>query len=224
MAIFAAMRPAALLAVILLTVAGCTRKAVVQGPQRDPAGARRMHLQALRLAASWYPADTERALVLLDSAVMLDPALFDAHHMRFLLNDQLGRDEKAVQALTEARALRPYDATLAMTAGIHHEIRGDTLLAFPEYALAERLFAAREAESEDEGLPWRAQVDRALNLMLLEREDEGRSLLQFARFTARYAEQRATIDHLLALPRGQLLHAAFPDKQEVLEEMLRRAD
>ncbi len=225
MAKFAAMWKGTLLLLLPLVIhSGCQRRVTVAVETRDVAGARRLHAQALRLAASWYPADTERALLLLDSAARLDPAFHDAHYMRFLLNDQLGRNEAATSALDEARALRPYEPTLAMTAGIHHEIRGDTLLAFPYYAQAERLFAAQEQEASEGSLPWRQTVDRALNLLLAGHADDGRALLQFARFTARYPEQRSTIDHLLLLPRNQLLHAAFPDKQEVLDRMLEHHD
>ncbi|MDX9752172.1 MAG: hypothetical protein RBT71_13920 [Flavobacteriales bacterium] len=205
------MRALPLLIVIVLWPA--CRSQVRQAPSPASERAEALFQRALLPAGSWYPHDVERAIDLLDSAILLAPAHFDAHRLKALLLDELARP-RAADAYHAAAALRPYDPVLLRTVGCHHLSHGDSAAAHTWFLRAEAAFAT-DAMPVD-SLPWQHLVDRGTNLMLLGRTGEGRALLDIAFATAPDRPGRDLVDHLRALPPRIMAHALLPDREAVL--------
>ncbi len=201
------------LVITVLLLFGCERSARVM--RMAPAEhAESLFQQALLPADSWYPRDMERAIGLLDSAILLAPAHFDAHYLKAVLLDELARTDAASIAFHATAALRPYDPVLLRTVGCHYLSIGDSMAAQNWFVQAEGLFTMDEAPTDS--LPWQQLVDHGTILMLLGRGDEGIALLDIAFATAVDRAGRDLVDHLRALPPRILAHALLPERAEVV--------
>lgn len=204
----------------LMLWAACARRAAVPPALSPAARAEALVERALPLAAMEEAAALEHAVVLLDSALDLAPAHYDAMHLKAVLLDDLARTGAATATYHALAALRPYDPVLLRTVGCHHLSLGQVDAATSWLSQAEALFAG--VESVSDSLPWAHLVDRGTTLMLLGRTEVGRELLDRAFATAVQPIDRVRIDHLRSLPPALMAHALLPGRSEVVRALQER--
>lgn len=96
--------------------------------------------RALKLASAKNDDSINRALNLLDSAIIIQPDYFYTYYNKIIIQNELGLWEQAAQTAKKVTDLKPKNPVLLMNSGLLFEKIGDTSIAIERYFKSKKLF------------------------------------------------------------------------------------
>lgn len=153
-----------------------------------------------------YAERSANAIKLLDQAIKTDSNYFDAYWNKFGLQAEAGEFENALVTGKEMIRLKPEEAHIYNETGMVYEKLGDTASA--RRCFRQALGLCRDkTQWESEGTSYRVQTqeDKAVALILLNKQDEGRYILHDLYETSVNVERKQHLLILMNMKRSDLV-------------------
>jgi tetratricopeptide (TPR) repeat protein len=171
----------------------------------DP-DARALNDSAVALHMTFNKENTMKAIELLDKATKIDPGYFLAHWNKYVFQNELNMKEQAFETLKTLELLTPENPELKMASGVFHENIGDSSTAFQKYQRANSIYESNLDTLAKNGIQYSMlQSNRAINLILLGRESQGKEILNDLLQNESDEATKELIKEFLTLSRQDLL-------------------
>ena len=164
--------------VTILTLFSCGQRSKENEASIEPK-ARELNDSAVSLYMTFDKDNTLKAIELLDKATEIDSDYFLAHWNKYVFQNELNLKDQAFKTLKTLELLSPENPELIMASGAFHENNGVSSTAIEKYRKANNLYESIMDTINKNGIQYlMLESNRAINLIFLGQEVEGREILK----------------------------------------------
>ncbi len=168
--------------------------------------AKELNNQGVELAMTFNNDSILEAIRLFDQATNIQPDYYLAYWNKFVYQNQLGLTSNAFETLKILEKLKPRNPDLKVTAGIFIELSGDSVKAREKFIQADQIYTTMLDTLSTEADPFQTiMTNKAVNLKLLGRENEGNKILKDISSKISDENFKELIDNFTKMTRKELI-------------------